>query len=664
MVSEAASPMTGYDEVRFRPVFPSQHGPQSKGPRSWWQRDTEEPPPEREKAPPTFPSRLRKPELSQSFLLRPASADSPGSASGILPGPATREPTAQSPSESSTRESSPHAGRAGVYNPECDLADLSNPPAAQDQDAALPGTPSTQSNAHQHVADPFTRQETRRRLLWMKKNPRISMPATLSEHHRKYLEEEGAFLQLPRTTTDALLPVYITMLNDLIPIVDGERVFRDYSNGRASNYLVNAICLATCKAKLALPFLQLVDDGPVLKPQEFAARLLRGLDAALKSGLETDRIVKIQILALMQLNNDGPAGAERASNYLSQAVSQAWASYLHLTVSGIAEEMDRWFLWWSLRNLDRLNKPVMGSSPFMIDDADVSTERTPPVQGSYRANVMNVSLLLGDLLASATRLYKASYKIRVDSQEHFPSMSELLAETDFEQFHSLHKAYLEIWYHVAAMLSCRYSGPESFQYERRLDSACRTLQIISEGYERIPPLPLVPYAISMATAVIYRALRDGKRDYASAYGDLKRCYKTLCALSHIWTSARGVTKLTRRLLRRLSCSGDSNTPSYISHERAGDRSSNAVSSTALPQKGPTTVRQPDDASDTTVRNDFEMDPFLLSLDTDQVWRDDYDTTDASGSLSQLYEPWMDTPMSYPQFDMAFNDFFDNGPLIC
>ena len=349
------------------------------------------------------------------------------------------EPTEQSLSESSTRESSPGAERAGVYNPECDLADLSNPPHSQAQDNSPPVSSSDQNNSQRQIVDQFTRQETRRRLLWMERNPQKSIPAALSETHRRYLEDEGAFLQLPRATTDALLPIYITLLNDLLPILDGERVFRDYSNGKASVYLVRAICLAICKAKQAIPFLQLVKEGPILHSRVFAEKLLNGLDAALKSGLETDRVVKIQILALMHLDNDGPGGAERASNYLSQAISQAWAAYLHLTVSGIPEEMDRWSLWWSLRNLDRLNKPVMGSAPFMIDDADASTERTAPVQGSYRTKVMVVSLALGDLLASATRLYKASYQIRVDSQERFPSVSEFLAGTGFDQFHSLHK---------------------------------------------------------------------------------------------------------------------------------------------------------------------------------------------------------------------------------
>lgn len=209
------------------------------------------------------------------------------------------------------------------------------------------------------------------------------------------------------------------------------------------------------------------------------------------------------------------------------------------------------------------------------------------------------------------------------------------------------------------MLSCRYSGPETTQYERRLASASRTLEIISDGYERIPPLPLVPYAMSMVTAVIYRALRDEKRDRTSAYRDLKCCYKTLYALSHIWTSARGVAKLTRRLLRRLSRSDDNSTPPGISQEHTGDRSSTSLAQ-ILHDKHPTTAHQLNPVSGSEERNDSEMDHFSLPT-AGPLLRDELGSTDALDSLNQLYEPWIDTPMSYPHFDMAFGNFFDDGP---
>jgi hypothetical protein len=98
------------------------------------------------------------------------------------------------------------------------------------------------------------------------------------------------------------------------------------------------------------------------------------------------------------------------------------------------------------------------------------------------------------------------------------------------------------------MLSCRYSGPDTTQYNRRLASADRILQILSDGaYVDLPPLPLVPYAMSMATTTIYRALCDGQRDLESSQQELGKCCQTLDDLSKEWTTARGIAKLTRRL---------------------------------------------------------------------------------------------------------------------
>lgn len=103
------------------------------------------------------------------------------------------------------------------------------------------------------------------------------------------------------------------------------------------------------------------------------------------------------------------------------------------------------------------------------------------------------------------------------------------------------------------MLSCRYSGPGSIPYARRLASADRILEIIGQGgHETLPPLPLVPYAISMSTTMIYRALRDGQRDAERASRDMKQCCGALDGLSRSWTSARGVAQLARRLWKILS----------------------------------------------------------------------------------------------------------------
>ncbi|KAL0932486.1 uncharacterized protein CTRU02_213439 [Colletotrichum truncatum] len=496
-----------------------------------------------------------------------------------------------------------------------------------------------------------------RLLFWHRKQRKRAASPHLSEHYRRYLEDVGAFLVLPKSTTDALLPIYTASLDDLIPIMDGASVVRDQSNGQSSNYLVRAICLVVCKSKQASPFLQLVEGGPILEPLEFASKLLEGLDAAVKANLEPDRVTKIQILTLMHLHNDGLAGVDRSSSYLSQAICEAWSISLHLKVPGSPEQKRCDFLWWTLRNFDRLNKPIMAAAPFMIDDTDVAVDRISPREDDYRSQVMSISLTLGDLMTTATRVYKASSKATVDLCDDFPSLSELTSGTAFERFHRSHAAYLEIWYHVAAMLSCRYSGPGRPQYSRRLASADRVISIISqEGSERLPPLPLIPYAISMATTVIYRALRDERRNTSKACEDLGLCCNALEILSERWTSVKGVARLAKRLLRFIDRG--------ITQVQLGDKNECLCRDCGSHGTAVSAVSRPleiaPEGRNETVHILQPTTPIPCLVDSSQTLHQENGA--GIDQLVQLQpgDSWENFDVSYTQLDRAFHDMFDDG----
>lgn len=261
----------------------------------------------------------------------------------------------------------------------------------------------------------------------------------MSEPYRRYLEFAGAFLVLPCSTTDALLPMYNTLIDDLIPVIDGTRLLRASSNGKASVYLVRAVCLIAAKSCHAAPFLRLDRDGAVLPCSQFTDRLRSGLEAALHADLEPDRVVRIQILALLHLHNDGFGGPERASKSLATAIGEAWAISIHFPIPGDPEAEQYAFLWWTLRNLDRLNKPIMGCAPFMIDDTDISLERIPLKADNYRSELMTVSTRLGDLMAHATKAYKASYRGTTDVEGRFPQFSEVTADIRLDLIHHAHR---------------------------------------------------------------------------------------------------------------------------------------------------------------------------------------------------------------------------------
>lgn len=264
-------------------------------------------------------------------------------------------------------------------------------------------------------------------------------PPSLSASYRRYLEEVGAFLILPSSTTDALLPMYNTLIDDLVPIVDGLRLLRAHSNGKASTYLLRAVCLISAKANQAGPFLRLVENEEVLTCSRFTECLRIGLEAAMHAGLERDRIVRIQVLALLHLHNDGSGGPARASKSLAAAISEAWAIPIHFPVSDDPNAEQYAMLWWSLRNLDRLNKPVMGCAPFMIDDTDIRLDRVALRVGDYRSELMVVSTRLGDLMAHATKAYKASYRGTADVEGPWPPFSDITADVRLDLMHQAHR---------------------------------------------------------------------------------------------------------------------------------------------------------------------------------------------------------------------------------
>ncbi|KAH7142750.1 hypothetical protein B0J13DRAFT_445307, partial [Dactylonectria estremocensis] len=492
--------------------------------------------------------------------------------------------------------------------------------------------------------------KARRQKIWYRTYRQTIATPPLTEHHRRYLEGVGALFELPRTTVEGLLPIYIALLDDLIPIMDGSSVFRDTSNGHASRYLVRAMCLVTCKAHQAAPFLRLADDGPLLRHQDFASTLLDGLDAAIKADLEPDRVTKIQILALMHLHNDGRGGSDRSSMYLTQAIGEAWSMSLHLKMSGNSEVCD--FLWWSLRNFDRLNKPTMGAGPFIVDDTDIAIDRIAPREESYRSQVLNISLMLGDLMAKATKVYKASSTSTVDDCEDFPSLLDLTAGTTFGHFHRSHRAYLEIWYHLTAMLSCRHSGPGNVHYTRRLNSADRILEMIGHGqHETFPPLPLVPYALAMATTVIYCALCDGARDVDASFRDLHLCCEALDTLGHHWTSAQDVAKLLNRLMR-------SKKPEY-QHRSTVEASDSGQSDSTVRAGASTEPGAHPAVPHQTINPSVGAEENMRPTPTEASHRDDA-PDNHQYFHHQLIEPWVGFDASQSQLHLSFDDLVSHG----
>jgi hypothetical protein len=88
-------------------------------------------------------------------------------------------------------------------------------------------------------------------------------------------------------------------------------------------------------------------------------------------------------------------------------------------------------------------------------------------------------------------------------------------------------------------------------YVRQSLSATRVIHLLNaESPERLPPLPLVPYALSMALSVVYRHFRSRrlKVHINRATEELKQCVQLLDRLRNAWWSAGTMADIGRAVL--------------------------------------------------------------------------------------------------------------------
>ena len=417
---------------------------------------------------------------------------------------------------------------------------------------------------------------------------------TLTGHQKNYLQAVGALRVLPKATQDALVTTYVACIDPLLPIIDCKKLLQEYTNGEASVFLVQAICLVACKTEEAIPYLKLYEDGPLMDAIPFARALHTGLDAAMKADLEADRFTKVQIMTLMSLHNDGPGGIEESSLHLTMAIHDAQTTGLHINTPGRSLNDQRAMLWWTLWTLDKFNA-CLGGRPLMIAERDIDIKR-PLLEKNVRSQTMAVWLAMGDLLEDVIEYYRPGTDPETAGWEsEFPSFEELTKHCSLEMLAESQRNLLEVCYNIIGILSCRAGGPTSRSYNRRISSADQIQKLTAEGrFAHLPPLPLVPYAISLSLTVAYRGLRDSHCDPEKTQSDLAARCGILESLNKKWWTADAMAKLGRKALKSLQQPGQVDV-----HRRsnAGLTVGDALEAEVAPCKFGPFDKKPDDAGD-------------------------------------------------------------------
>jgi len=144
------------------------------------------------------------------------------------------------------------------------------------------------------------------------------------------LRAAGIYIAPPKPHQDALVRIYLEHVQPILPILDQAEFERMYANGTSPLILAKAICIVASKHDKARPHLILGDSETVLAPRDFASKLYRGVVAAIAADVEKDRMMLIQVLALLSLYYEGYEGSVQASMHLTQATHHAHTFGLQL----------------------------------------------------------------------------------------------------------------------------------------------------------------------------------------------------------------------------------------------------------------------------------------------------------------------------------------------
>ncbi|KAJ5121206.1 Uracil-DNA glycosylase [Penicillium bovifimosum] len=373
--------------------------------------------------------------------------------------------------------------------------------------------------------------------------------------HQRFAAGIQACEQLPLAMRLPLSAIYFSKVNHIVPIVDRE--FLDaQAEDSASVFLEKAICLTAAKTPMASPYLRLVPDGPVLPSRQFCSEIYEQLVVAMDTELEPDRLTRIRVLALMSLHCEGHEGAEAASLHLCQAIHQAQTVGLHLDRPNQTSTDSLSELFWCLWTLDKMHACI-GGRPVLLADRDIGLAK-PKVNAKSR-RAFGVWLSVSELLATVISFYRPSAESSAGWEEGFPSFEDITGEDTLEDLDFATLAFLELYYHSVAILSCRSRHTEDID-STRLSSVRQGLAAIrihalvaSECTEDLPPLPIVPYAITLSMGVSYRQLRSSRliTHINRAKASLEACRSLLENLSPYWYSAEGMARLGQRALDQI-----------------------------------------------------------------------------------------------------------------
>ncbi|KAF2473369.1 uncharacterized protein BDR25DRAFT_131517 [Lindgomyces ingoldianus] len=515
-------------------------------------------------------------------------------------------------------------------------------------------------------------------------SPQTTQEATVQRALQSYLDAVGVAILPPRKDQDALLDIYFAYVQPLLPIVDKNLFSAQYSQQTEPRLLMQAICIVASKHGDAAPHLCLEDDARML-PREFSQRLYNAVIAGIEAKLEKNRVVLIQVLALISLHCEGPDGAEQASMHLAQAIHHAHTFGLQFghqwknQKSDSQENLED--LFWCLWSLDKINA-CMNGRPLIMHDRDNSLSRLPS-DPEKRSSPFGVWLQISEMLDKVIDYYRPGRAVEETGWEgdDFLGFEEMVGDGE-DKLDGPIMNLLSLYHHTMCMashksLSINDPVKSTPSYVRQSLSATRVISLLnSEPPELLPPLPLVPYALSVALSVVYRHFRQRrlKVHINRATDELKQCVVLLNRLRNAWWSAGTMADLGTAVLNNADRNTrTANTPATtMDLTSIQNRPSEATKAeppltqqpqqSALSNSSSSQWQQPLDPSnaiDPRLQNQptTPMTSLLNSLQTPTPGQHptSSERADRAPALAPAFDAWEQSP-DWLNFDAAFENF--------
>lgn len=238
--------------------------------------------------------------------------------------------------------------------------------------------------------------------------PQTTQEAQISRALQTYLDAVDVYVLPSRRNQDALLNIYFAYVHPLLPLVDKDLFYEQYDQGREPRILMQAICIVASKHAHAAKHLYLSDDMHAMSPREFSQRLYNAVIVGIEAKLEKNRVVLIQVLALISLHCEGPDGAEQASMHLAQAIHHAHTFGLqfgHQWKNQSSESQGNLEdVFWCLWSLDKINA-CMNGRPLLMHDRDNSL-RQLPTDPEKRSSPFGIWLQISEMLDKVIDYYR------------------------------------------------------------------------------------------------------------------------------------------------------------------------------------------------------------------------------------------------------------------